>query len=284
MKIISHYQSLLCARIIPLLQSHVNKYIIYLNFEIIANENNSFPKVRRKKSKISIQFEEYENHKKEYDNLIKEELEEENDLIDTNFDDSENINDTNNKDNNDNNCFNNIKQFEIYFFLKLNNDIEYVFLIQSDYLNIKEKYGFELIKNIIQKINDKNIVVENNSVKYIVSLRDNDSEDEDSRDFYSKNYELKKCKKDTLKPKEDIPSFSPTSLLEEFINERISLVCNNDLNIMLTEKYNDYKETSEPKDEVIINNKNNSKGINVNSNNKKKRNKEKLYKTKCTII
>ena len=129
--------------------------------------------MRRKKSKISIQFEEYENHKKEYDNLIKEELEEENDLIEINSEDSDNINDSNNrdnKDNNDNNCFNNIKQFEIYFFLKLNNDIEYVFPILSDYLNIKEKYGFELIKNIIQKINDKNIVVENNSVKYFLDV------------------------------------------------------------------------------------------------------------------
>ena len=119
--------------------------------------------MRRKKSKISIQFEEYENRKKEYDNLIKEELEEENDLIEINSEDSDNISDSNKRDNKDNNCFNNLKQFEIYFFLKLNNDIEYVFPIQSDYLDIKEKYGFDLIKNIIKKINEQNIVVENNS-------------------------------------------------------------------------------------------------------------------------
>ena len=72
--------------------------------------------MRRKKSKISIQFEEYENHKKEYDILNKEELEEENDLVDINLDDSDNINDSNNKDNKNNNCFNNIKQFKFYFF------------------------------------------------------------------------------------------------------------------------------------------------------------------------
>ena len=238
--------------------------------------------MRRKKSKISIQFEEYENHKKEYDNLIKEELEEENDLIEINSEDFDNINESNNKDNKDNNCFNNIKQFEIYFFLKLNNDIEYVFPVQSDYLNIKEKYGFDLIKNIIKKINDQNIVVENNSVKYIVSLKDNDFEDEDNKDFYTKNYELKQCKKKTLKPKVHFPGYSPTSLLEDFINERISFVSKNDLNIMLREKYNDYKETNEPKGEVIINNKNNmteGKKIKSGFNNKKKK-----YKAKCTII
>ena len=76
-------------------------------------------------------------------------------------------------------------------------------------------------------------------------------------------------------------------LLGEFINKKISLVSKNDLNIMLTEKYNDYKETIEPKDEVIINNKNKnniSEVIKVKSNNKKKIYKEKMYKTKCTII
>ena len=238
--------------------------------------------MRRKKSKISIQFEEHENHKKAYDNLIKEELEEENDLVNINMDDSDNINDLNNKDNKDNNCFNNIKQFEIYFFLKLSKDIEYVFPIQSDYLNIKENYGFDLIKNIIKKINEQNLIVENNFVKYIVSLKDNDFEDEDNKDFYTKNYELKQCTKKTLKPKDNFPGYSPTSLLEYFINERISFVSKNDLNIMLTEKYNDYKKTNEPEGENIINNKNNmTEGSKINSelNNKKKR-----YKTKCTII
>ena len=239
--------------------------------------------MRRKKSKISIQFEEYENHKKEYDNLIKEELEEENDLIEINSEDFDNINESNNKDNKDNNCFNNIKQFEIYFFLKLNNDIEYVFPIQSDYLNIKEKYGFDLIKNIIKKINDQNIVVENNSVKYIVSLKDNDFEDEDNKDFYTKNYELKQCTKKTLKPKDHFPGYSPSSLLEDIINERISFVSKNDLNIMLTEKFNDYKETNEPKDEIIINYKNNIKE-DVKLNSKLNNNKKKRYKTKCAII
>ena len=239
--------------------------------------------MRRKKSKISIQFEEYENRKKEYDNLIKEELEEENDLIEINSEDSDNISDSNKRDNKDNNCFNNLKQFEIYFFLKLNNDIEYVFPIQSDYLDIKEKYGFDLIKNIIKKINDQNIVVENNSVKYIVSLKDNDFEDEDNKDFYTKNYELRQCTKKTLKPKDHFPGYSSSSLLEDFINERISFVSKNNLNVMLTKKYNDYKETNEPKDEIIINDKNNIiEGVKINSglnNNKKKR-----YKTKCTII
>ena len=52
---------------------------------------------------------------------------------------------------------------------------------------------------------------------------------------------------------------------------------------MLTQKYNDYKETNEPKEEFIINDKNyKAEGEKINSrlnNNKKKR-----YKTKCAII
>ena len=51
---------------------------------------------------------------------------------------------------------------------------------------------------------------------------------------------------------------------------------------MLSEKYNDYKDTNKPKGEVIINDKNNiSECAKINSghNNKKKR-----YKTKYTII
>ena len=69
--------------------------------------------------------------------------------------------------------------------------------------------------------------------KYIVSLKDNDFEDEDNKDFYIKNYELKQCTKKTLKPKAHFPGYSPSSLLEDFINERISFVSKNDLNIKL---------------------------------------------------
>ena len=57
----------------------------------------------------------------------------------------------------------------------------------------------------------------------------------------------------------------------------------NDLNIMLTEKFNDYKETNEPKDEIIINYKNNiTEDVKLNS--KLNNNKKKRYKTKCAII
>ena len=75
----------------------------------------------------------------------------------------------------------------------MNDSKEFIFPIQTDFFNIKEEYGYDLIKNIIKKINEKKLIVENNSIKYIISLKD--CEDENNKEFYIKNYELKLCKK-----------------------------------------------------------------------------------------
>ena len=161
-------------------------------FNNIADGNDSYPK--RKKSKISIHFEEYKNRKKEYDNFIKEEIDEENDLNEFNefnCNEADNINFS--YDNNENNILNNLRQFEVYFYFKINDSKEFIFPIQTDFFNIKEEYGYDLIKNIIKKINDKKLIVENNSIKYIISLKD--CEDENNKEFYIKNYELKYAKK-----------------------------------------------------------------------------------------
>lgn len=128
---------------------------------------------------------------------------------------------------------NNFTQYNTYFYFKLDKDKEFIFPIQSDIFNRSKQYIFELIKNIIKKINEKNIVINYNNIDYIVSLKD--AEDEDI-EFYEKNYELKPCKKKNFKPKDDCPSYSLNSLLENVDNKLISFISKNPLNIMLIEK------------------------------------------------
>ena len=131
--------------------------------------------------------------------------------------------------------FNIIKKYKIYFYLKLNNN-SYIFPIISDNFFINKQYVYELIKNIVKKINEKNITINFNNNNYIISLRDIE-EDDANFEFYIKNYELKPCKKKNCTPKIDCPSFSSSSLLKNIENENISFICKNPLNIMLREQY-----------------------------------------------
>lgn len=96
-----------------------------------------------------------------------------------------------------------------------------------------------MIKNIIKKINEKKIVINLNSINYIISLKD--CEDENNKFFYEQNYELKPCNSKTFKPLNDYPNYYTNSLLKEFTNELISFVSKNEINIMLIENYNDLK-------------------------------------------
>ena len=50
----------------------------------------------------------------------------------------------------------------------------------------------------MKKINNKKIVINLNSVNYIISLQECDEENND--DFYYQNYELKEFRKNDLKP------------------------------------------------------------------------------------
>ena len=191
----------------------------------LADATTSIP---RKKSKISIQMDELKN-KSEDDEYFK-------DLNDGNeFDEFENELDCNSKKLNlDKKNVDKYFKFNIYFYFKLDENNEYIFPIQSDIFNKSKQYVHELIKNIIKKINEKNIVINFNNVDYIVSLKDTEDEDVD---FYIKNYELKPCKKKNFKPKDDCPSFSSNSLLENVDNKLISFISKNSLNVMIREKF-----------------------------------------------
>ena len=190
----------------------------------------------KRKSKISIQFEELTRDIKEYDKLMKEEFEEEN-----LYDDFESEENNNNIYYNQNIIINknNIKKFIINFYFKLNNK-EFIFPIESDLFNIDAQYTYELIENIINQINNKSITINNNSNEYIISLKG--GERNNKIEFYMKNYELRFCNKKTLKPKFDLPPFSSKILLYNIFNEKISIICKNKLYIILFEKLEDRKE------------------------------------------
>ena len=80
----------------------------------------------------------------------------------------------------------------------------------------------DLIKNIIYKINEKNIIFQHKKVKYIISLKD--CEDPD---FYKDNYELRNYEtKDFSKYPFDLP-------LSDIKDTKLYFVSKNCLNLMI---------------------------------------------------
>lgn len=136
--------------------------------------------------------------------------------------------------NNNQNSFIQFKQYNVYCYFNINKEISFIFPIKTDLFYINKQYIYELIKNVVQKINNEKIVIAYNSTKYIISLKD--VEDDENADFYAKNYEIKSCKKKNFMPKDDSPSFSSYSLLNTIENENISFVTKSPLNIMVREK------------------------------------------------
>ena len=89
---------------------------------------------------------------------------------------------------------------------------------------------YDLIIYIVKKINNSNIIIKDNNIKYSVSLRDVEGLEEENIDFYINNYEIKPF--DSL-TKKDFPNFSPTSPLKSINEENISFFSKNPLNILL---------------------------------------------------
>ena len=137
--------------------------------------------------------------------------------------------------NNNQNDFIQFKQYNVYCYFNINKDISFIFPIKTDLFYINKQYIYDLIKNVVKKINNEKIVITYNSTKCIISLKD--IEEDENIDFYTKNYEIKPCKKKNFMPKYDSPSYSSYSLLNNIENENISFILKNPLNIMLREKY-----------------------------------------------
>ena len=123
-----------------------------------------------------------------------------------------------------------------------NKDNIFNFKIRTCFFDINNQYVYELIKNVVKIINDKKICVQINTINYVISLKD--IEDEENMDFYMKIYELKLCSKKNYFPKDDLPCFSSSSLLNIIENDNISFISKNPLNIMLREKFENCEENN----------------------------------------
>lgn len=122
-------------------------------------------------------------------------------------------------------------------------------------MNIDIQYGYELIENIINKINNESFIINSNSKKYIISLK-NCEHDNNKKNFYIKNYELRFCNKKNMKPKKDLPAFSLCTILKNISDQRISFISKYSLNIMLIEKFEDNINKKNILEEDDENNKN----------------------------
>lgn len=191
--------------------------------------------------------------------MVKEEFDKED-----SFSDEFNENDSTNLETFNISELNNMKKFNVYFYFNLNNKKEYNFFIESDLLDINSQYGYDLIKNIIKKLNNECLSINKDSRRFILSLKDCENGD---NDFYINNFELRKCNKKTLKPNKELPPFSPNLLLNNIIDDNISLICKNNINIMLFEKYNDIEETKYDDDFFENHEKNINKIENFNQRN-----------------
>ena len=112
-------------------------------------------------------------------------------------------------------------KFNIYFSFLFDKK-EFIIQIESDPFNINENNVEDLIKNIIKKINDKNIIIQNDKINYIISLKDSDEQD-----FYKNNYEIR-----TYKEKECI-IYPSDLLLSDIKATKLILVSKKYLNIMI---------------------------------------------------
>ena len=127
--------------------------------------------------------------------------------------------------------FDNFYIFNVYFYLKINEKTENTFMIESDALNINTQCVFDLISNIVKKINSKKINVNDENEDFILSLKENEN-----IDFYNDNYEIRPYDKISHTPKFDYPSFSPKLILDELIEKEICFVVKKCGNIKLSEK------------------------------------------------
>ena len=127
-------------------------------------------------------------------------------------------------------------KFDVFFYFTIKKK-EFVFQIKSDLFDLDKQYTYELIQNIVKKINEKKITINLDNIKYILSLKDIEyNEGKNNKDFYIKNYEFKQCNKDNFVPIKDREAFSSKSLLKNIDSKKISFMAKNPLNIMLREK------------------------------------------------
>jgi len=128
---------------------------------------------------------------------------------------------------------NRIKKFNVYFYFDFNKNKKFVFPINIESFNVADFYIYDLIKYVVKKINNSNIVVKDNNINYSVSLKDID-DDEENIDFYINNYEIKPF---DFWTKKDCPIYSSKDSLKTIEEENISFFSKNPLNVLLMKQF-----------------------------------------------
>ena len=123
-----------------------------------------------------------------------------------------------------------IKKFNVCFYLDLNKDNKYSFNFNTNEFNGGVYHIYNLIKYIVKKINDSNIIIKYNNDNYSVSLKDID---EENIEFYINNYEIKPFE---FWKKKDCQSFSPKEMIKSINEEKIIFFSKNPLNVFLMKK------------------------------------------------
>ena len=184
--------------------------------------NNS---CNKRKSKISMKIE--ENNQKEN---IEHELDEEDYFSD--FDE----NCISYECHEINNNHTEIKKFNIYFYFEYNKRKKYIIPISTESFNANNIHIIELIKYVIYKINNSNIMIKYDDIDYSISLKDlvDNEEEEEKLKFYKDNYEIKPFEFWT---KNNCTSYNTSSLLSEIKEENIIFSSKNTLNVMLVKKF-----------------------------------------------
>ena len=204
------------------LSEELNKSFDSSNFNdsfIQKEEKNSFiqeekPLKKRRISKLSLKLEELKNKT----NQIEEnDIDISTDDFDMDLDETRQSSTISENKNNENIY----SKFEIFFSFLFNNK-EFLVSIESDVFNLNKNNVQDLVKNIIYKINEKNIIFQHKKIKYIISLKD--CEDPD---FYKDNYELRNYEtKDFSKYPFDLP-------LSDIKDTKLYFVSKNCLNLMI---------------------------------------------------
>ena len=124
------------------------------------------------------------------------------------------------------------KKFNVSFYFDLNKNKKFVFPVYTEFFDCDKYHIYDLIKYVVKKINNANIAIKHENKNYSVSLKD--IEDEENKDFYINNYEIKPF--DSFN-KKCFSKFSSDALLKTIENENIIFSVKNVLNIMLVEQF-----------------------------------------------
>ena len=134
-----------------------------------------------------------------------------------------------------------------FFYFKIKNK-DFIFQIKSDFFNLNDQYVYELLQNIVKKINEKNIIIIYDNNKYIISLKDcEENKEGNNKNFYIKNYEFKPCNKNNFFPDVESENFPSDILLKNIDSKKINFMVKSPLNIMIREKMDTNKEEGDNK-------------------------------------